>query len=431
MNTFHPQLRLRPVCNVCDTRSRSFPSLSAFFFVLRLLARNHSFIPHNFVGFCLILSLGSHPISRSRKRSCQACTSLKVKCDLRQPCSKCRARGRECFYATEEGQGEGSPGSSSHHQFPDTSFSRPIVNLDASAGFDPSLLGQGAPADFAAAFPELSLIEETSNAFSRPLSEANLASFMAGAPRIPQSAMSLPTIDVDSNITTSSIRPAPNYAFSAFGASEVAGHSRALQGFSPTMFEPFFRDIFSVEEETSHQSDQCPAPLLHAPDLENIVNDLDQANSSQSFSDGVPSLDMNLDRSLMLDLMSNTYSDNTQAPLTMQEPPQATLPDPLPLPVPPSAPGPQSHSTDASYLTYDVSQTPLYTDRDVERFLPPPRPMQDGPAEPTTEELQQYRGSSSRQSFASLSLRNVSCSLYFLDRVPSPDPCSPHTNATL
>jgi hypothetical protein len=273
------------------------------------------------------------------------------------------------------------------------------------------------------------LIEETSNAFSRPLSEANLASFMAGAPRIPQSAISLPTIDVDSNITTSSLRPAPNYAFSAFGASEVAGHSRALQGFSPTMFEPFFRDIFAAEE-TPHQNDHGAAPLLHAPDLEILVNGLDQPTSTQSFSDGVPSLDVNLDSSLMLDLMSNTYSNNTQAPLTMYEPP-AIVPAPSPLPAPPSAPAPKPHSTDPSYLTYDLPQTPLYTHQDVERFLPPPHPIEDGPAEPTEEELRQYRGSSSRQSFASLPLTNVSCSLYFLARIPSPDPCSPHTNAAL
>ena len=379
---------------------------------------------------CLILSLGSHPISRSRKRSCQACTSLKVKCDLRQPCSKCRGRGRECFYATEEGQGEGIPDLSSLHQFTGASFSGPIANIDASAGFDPSLLGRGAPADFATAFPELSLIEETSNAFSRPLSEANLASFMAGTPRIPQSAMSLPTIDVDSNITTSSIRPAPNYALSAFGASEVPSHSRALQSFSPTMFEPFFRDIFSVQEETLPQSDHCAAPLLHAPDLEILDSSLDQVNSSQSLSDGVPSFNLNLDSGLMLDLMSNTYSDNTQAPPTTYESPPIALRAP-PLPPPPSAPAPNPHPTDASYMTSGPSQTPLYTDQDMARLLPPPPPMEDGPAEPTMEELQKYRGSSSRQLFTSLLLRNVSCSLYFLDRVPSPDTCYAHTNATL
>lgn len=332
----------------------------------------------------------SHPISRTRKRSCQACTSLKVKCDLHQPCSKCRARGRDCLYATEEGQEESLFGSSNHQQFSGPGFSGTIVSLDASAGFGPSLLERGAPTDFAAAFPELSLIEETSNAISRPLSEANLASFMTGGTRVPQSAMSLPTIDIDSNITTSSLRPAQNYAFSAFGASEVAGHSGALHGFSPTMFEPFFRDIFSAKEGTSHQNDHCVAPLLQAPDLEILVNGLHQSNSTQSFSDGVPSFNTHLDSSLMLDLMANTYPDNTQAPPTAHESPPATVPARSPLPAPPSAPTLKLHSTDPPYLTSDPSQSPLYTRQDVERLLPPPRPMEDGPAEPTTEELQQY-----------------------------------------
>ncbi len=162
------------------------------------------------------------------------------------------------------------------------------------------------------------------------------------------------------------------------------------------MFEPFFRDIFSVEEETSHQNDHSAAPLLHAPDLEILVNGLDQSNSTQLFSDGVQSLDMNLDSGLMSDLMSNTYSDNTQAPLTTHESPPAIVPAPTPLPAPSSAPAPNPQPMNPSYLTYDLSQTPLYTHQDVERFLPPLRPMEDSPAEPTTEELQQYRGSSSR-----------------------------------
>ncbi|KAL6310308.1 fungal-specific transcription factor domain-containing protein [Sparassis latifolia] len=35
---------------------------------------------------------------RSRRRSCQACAESKVKCDLQQPCSKCKSRSRECIY---------------------------------------------------------------------------------------------------------------------------------------------------------------------------------------------------------------------------------------------------------------------------------------------------------------------------------------------
>lgn len=37
--------------------------------------------------------------NRTRRRSCQACASSKVKCDLQQPCSKCQARGKECVFA--------------------------------------------------------------------------------------------------------------------------------------------------------------------------------------------------------------------------------------------------------------------------------------------------------------------------------------------
>ncbi|KIM53655.1 hypothetical protein SCLCIDRAFT_1157339 [Scleroderma citrinum Foug A] len=36
--------------------------------------------------------------NRTRRRSCQACANSKVKCDLQQPCSKCRARGKECVF---------------------------------------------------------------------------------------------------------------------------------------------------------------------------------------------------------------------------------------------------------------------------------------------------------------------------------------------
>ena len=229
---------------------------------------------------------------------------------------------------------------------------------------------------------------------SQPLSEANLASFLAGAPRIiPQSAMSLPTIDVGSNITTSSIRPAPNYAFSAFGASEVAGHSRALHGVSPTMFEPFFRDIFSVKEETPHPNDYSMAPLLHTSDLEVFVNGIDQPDSTQSFSDGIQLFDVNLDSDLLSDLMSKIYPENPQTPLRTHGFPLTTFPISSSLPAPPSTQAPKLQPFDPLSLANDLCQTPLYTHQDVARFLPPPRPIENGPAEPTKGELEKYRGS--------------------------------------
>ncbi|KAI0297879.1 hypothetical protein B0F90DRAFT_851221 [Multifurca ochricompacta] len=345
----------------------------------------------------------SHPISRSRKRSCQACTNLKVKCDLHQPCSKCRARGRDCVYASEEGQGESAADSSGLQQFPTSRTSGPLLSLDASAGFYPSTFGLGVADASATAFPELSLIEETSNAISQPLSEANLASFMAGAPRISQGAMSLPTNDRGSDATASSFRRlAPNHAYTAFGASEVAGHSRGLHGFSSTMFEPFFRDVFSVKEETSHHIEHESAPLLHAPESGTLVDQFSQSDFTQTFPDGTQVLDIHMNSSLMLDLLMNTRSDNHAPPLIQKHPP-AAIPAPSPLPAPP--PVPNSQPMYPSTLIYDPTKPPLYTKQDMERFLPLPRPTDYGPADPTTEELQQYR----KLSFASTCCQCFRC----------------------
>jgi len=269
----------------------------------------------------------------------------------------------------------------------------PIVRLDASAGFDTSVLGRGTADAFAAAFPELSLIEETSNTISHPLSEANLASFVGAAPRLRQGAMSLPTIDTDSDITGSSFRiGGPKHAFTSFGASDVTGHSRGLHGFSPTMFQPFFRDVFSVKEEPSQENEQGAAPLLDAPDAEAFINSVGQPDFTQSSPDGA--LDANLDRSLMADLMSNVYYESIPMSQLMQDPPQVSVSTSSSLPAPPSAPLPNAQPMYLSNPTYDSSKPPIYTQNDLEPFLSPQPPIDVSPSDPSTEELQHYRVSS-------------------------------------
>ena len=252
------------------------------------------------------------------------------------------------------------------------------------------MLGRGTADAFATAFPELSLIEETSNAISHPLSEANLASFVGGAPQLRQGAMSLPTIDTDSDITGSSFRiGGPKHAFTSFGASDVAGHSRALHSFSPTMFQPFFRDVFSVKEESSQEIEQGAAPLLDAPDAGAFINDVGQPDFTQSSSNGA--LDPNLDRSLMSDLMSNVYIPMSQL---IQEPLQVSVPTSSSLPAPSSASLPNSQPMYPSNPTYDSSKPPMYTRKDLEPFLSPQPPIDVSPPDPSTEELQHYRVSS-------------------------------------
>ena len=349
------------------------------------------------LGFCFTLHLRSplwyishtfivsRPISRSRKRSCQACKSLKVKCDLHQPCSKCRARGRDCVYATKEGQMDSVVGTSNPEQLPYSRSPVPIVKLDTSAGFETSVLGRGTADAFATAFPGLSLI-----AISHPLSEVNLSSFVGGAPQSCQGAMSLPTIDTDSEITGSSFRiGGPKHAFTSFGASDVTGHSRALLGFSPTMFQPFFRDVFSVKEELSQENEQGAAPLLDVPDADAFINDVGQPDLTQSPTNGA--LDANLDRTLISDLISNVYIPMSQS---MQEPPQVSVSTSSFLPAPPWASLSNPQPMYPSNQTHDSSKPPINTQKDSGPFLSPQPPINVSPSGPSTEELQHYRVSS-------------------------------------
>jgi hypothetical protein len=265
----------------------------------------------------------------------------------------------------------------------------PKLKLDASAGFDTSVLCRGT----ADAFPELALIEETSNAISHPLSEANLSSFVGGTPALRRGAVSLPTVDTDSDITGSSFRlGGPKHAFTSFGASDVVGPSRALHGFSPTMFQPFFHDVFSVPEETLQENEQGAAPLLDAPDAEAFINGVGQPDFTQSSPNGA--LDADVDRSLMSDLMSNVYYESIPMSQLMPEPSQVIMPTSSPLPASPSALLPNPQPTYPANSTYDSSKPPMYTQKDSGPFVPPQPPIDVSPPEPSTVELQKYRVSS-------------------------------------
>ncbi|KAI0743495.1 hypothetical protein C8Q80DRAFT_1324466 [Daedaleopsis nitida] len=46
--------------------------------------------------------------NKTRRKSCKSCAESKVKCDLQRPCSKCKARGRECVYASTSSVARGS-----------------------------------------------------------------------------------------------------------------------------------------------------------------------------------------------------------------------------------------------------------------------------------------------------------------------------------
>ncbi|THH14460.1 hypothetical protein EW146_g5870 [Bondarzewia mesenterica] len=308
----------------------------------------------------------SHPISRSRRRSCQTCASLKVKCDLRQPCSKCKSRGRDCVYLSEVAQEsqESRSGSPARQQDVEPkSAPQGIVCIDASAGFDPWAFSRPSINLLSSAFPELSLIEETSNAINQPLNEANMAQFgLIQRSDSPVShTRSLPNVDFAASTNTiSSYAPSYNRAFTSFVPSETAGPIAGnLSSYSTDMFEPFFRDVFAstntiTEGPASNGSTVPSVPQMAAtePHLDGVS--MPQHPISDFFSVGAaepqPVIDP-LDEELMRDLLTNTFPHDAADILqdSVLEPPQ-------------------------------VQETPA---------VPPP-PIDFGPPEPTTEELHHY-----------------------------------------
>ncbi|KZV71157.1 hypothetical protein PENSPDRAFT_650908 [Peniophora sp. CONT] len=333
--------------------------------------------------------------SRSRRRSCQACAALKVKCDLRQPCSKCKARSRECVYPVENPD-DAQPG-------PSRSMGPPgIGHLDSSAGFAPSQLSLSGDMQNSA-FPELSLIEESSSAFAPQLSESNLASFLSMQSDLgPRggAAMSLPTInDAASTVNTlPSFHAFDSRAFTSFVPSDIAAPTNAagLGSFSSNMFEPFFRDVFNRDGSTSQLQPQPDAnisapsgsappfvapptdmQMQEEPSLQGLFNGLD---GLQDFNSGQPSQDsqdasQGFDQQLLNDMMNTTYPE----------------PDPL---MDPPRECPQRYATLHSEIENVLPGTirATYTQDELNSVLRPPPPLLGDEAipNPTPEELQRY-----------------------------------------
>ncbi|KAI9068398.1 hypothetical protein FKP32DRAFT_1608961 [Trametes sanguinea] len=88
--------------------------------------------------------------NRSRRKSCQNCADSKVKCDLQRPCSRCKARNRDCIYVNsasailEEGRRSQEDVSSSAGSSPPTmidSASEAVASPQSSDGFSISASG--------------------------------------------------------------------------------------------------------------------------------------------------------------------------------------------------------------------------------------------------------------------------------------------------
>jgi Fungal Zn(2)-Cys(6) binuclear cluster domain len=341
--------------------------------------------PHFFRPCQLIRAHGfpySHPISRSRRRSCRACASLKVKCDLRQPCSKCEARGRDCVYQQE------SPQMQEEFSLPSIPQDEPSVrkgfpsgvpNVNASAGFDPWSLARPMQ-DHVSLFPELPLIEESNNASVLPLNAGNLAELdsITSGGRSTSHAYSLPNIDWTSINSGSAYVPPRGRAFTSIFPSSIDPSAPGyLPKFSSNMFEPFFHEIFS--SKPSRQDTVTSISAVHmnsnsqpsANDFGTLAADgLDVTDPFMLVGDGDVSFMDQIDQQLMNDLMSTTFA----------EPPSLLPPPPPPVMHP-------SNRAEVAPSMVAQDSVPSHQDSDPSHV----RLVDSGAPEPTQGDLEHYR----------------------------------------
>ncbi|KAI0356334.1 hypothetical protein OH77DRAFT_1423979 [Trametes cingulata] len=208
---------------------------------------------------CCISSLAN----RSRRKSCQSCADSKVRCDLQQPCSRCKARNRECIYVNaacsvpEEGTAAACNAS------PEVSQSEsPSSSSSQTQGDSPT--ETSARFHFPNARPASSSSRESSTA--APIVASSSASFdlSSTAPSLDQHPGILldPTLITSSIGSTSSLLPISS-------AQPMEERSYLSELFSSQMYDNLFSDLFTSSFD---KNPTIPGQHFHA-DPTNVLTD--------------------------------------------------------------------------------------------------------------------------------------------------------------
>ncbi|KII92001.1 hypothetical protein PLICRDRAFT_103263 [Plicaturopsis crispa FD-325 SS-3] len=151
---------------------------------------------------------------RTRRKSCKSCADSKIKCDLQQPCSKCKSRGRDCIYLPVGG----APAGPSNNTTPPSDESSDTAVNGNTPPEDKSAETSKSPEDIHRVFTGLGL----------------------------------------SNRPTS---PAPTESTLSTYVSEFDPVSSHLSNrYSNDMFQPFFNTLFSTAEEPADEYARAATP---------------------------------------------------------------------------------------------------------------------------------------------------------------------------
>ncbi|KAI0633645.1 fungal-specific transcription factor domain-containing protein [Trametes polyzona] len=254
--------------------------------------------------------------NRSRRKSCQSCADSKVKCDLQRPCSRCKAKDRECVYvnvlsSVSEGgsysRNKESPGRNSG---------------DKSASPSPSLTNEASSDVATRSNPPTPGSSSSHTSSNSQTSSGSVLGYTA-----PSSSH---TVDIDPTAATGTLvsqsaqLPTSSTAVSHGQLSHEKGYLSELV--STEMYDSLFSDVFTSSFE---KTPAVPGQYFH-PDPTAILTDRMESllGVTSTYSGYIPVTEQmstydipELDFSLAIDSFGNLYPNEIMQP---------TIPVPVP-----------------------------------------------------------------------------------------------------
>ena len=170
--------------------------------------------------------------NRSRRKSCQSCADSKVKCDLGRPCSKCKARGRECVYLY--GHGAGS--------CPEETTS--AQNAASTSSPESGTTSQTLPSTQQDASPDAAISLDGSSSSPSTLSNLTTSPDLLNGTS-PASSFSLPAGVLDANATLGAFNPSSLISVPTAGSPSSGEKAYFTELVESEMYDNLFSDVFT------------------------------------------------------------------------------------------------------------------------------------------------------------------------------------------
>ncbi|KAI0371068.1 hypothetical protein BV20DRAFT_1017659 [Pilatotrama ljubarskyi] len=259
--------------------------------------------------------------NRSRRKSCQSCADSKVKCDLQQPCSRCKARNRDCVYVnaapavSEENSAVPSNSSPEAAQTESPTDSSSQTQGDSPKESSPTAHNSDG-AQSCSSLPESSAVAPVLAPFS---TSADVSS-EDPSPNQPSDVLPDPTFPPSSLVPTSEL-------LTVSSGQSTQERSYLSELFSSQMYDDLFSDLFTSSFD---KNPTIPGQHFHADSTNVLIDRLMMTGIGP-----VPSGDVFYDAPAQLAIYDSappnpSYSLDGFGSFLPNEAPQPSIPKPIP-----------------------------------------------------------------------------------------------------